>query len=143
MANQDTSETIFASEVEINGTIKTSGPVTFNGKLDGDLDSGGDVTIGKTARIKGHLNVESVSVAGEVAGNISAKERVEMLASAKVTGDVRAKRLKVEEGVSFVGRSDVNPSGAPVSSAASPSSASSAASAMPPIPGEPGGAGRK
>ena len=35
-----------------------------------------------------------------------------MKSSARVTGDIRAKRLSVEDGVTFIGRSEVNPSGA-------------------------------
>ncbi len=41
-----------------------------------------------------------------------------MKSSARVTGDIRAKRLSVEDGVTFVGRSEVNPSGSPISGAA-------------------------
>jgi len=38
-----------------------------------------------------------------------------MKSTARVTGDIRAKRLSVEDGVTFVGRSEVNPSGSPIS----------------------------
>lgn len=138
MANHDTTETVITSDVEINGTIKTSGSIEFNGKLEGDLHSGGHAVIGQGARIKGHLSVESARVSGDVAGNVTAKERVELLASAKVSGDIKAKRLKVEDGVTFVGRSDVNPSGASVSPSMS-SPPPSSAPAMPPKPGEAGG----
>ena len=102
-----------SSEVEITGTVKTSGNIQIDGKLSGDLDCTGDATIGKTASIKGNLNVNSISVAGAVTGNIMAKDRIEMKSSARVQGDIKAKRLAVEDGVSFVGKSEVNPSGGP------------------------------
>ena len=48
-------------------------------------------------------------------GNITAKDRIEMKSSARVTGDIKSKRLAVEDGVTFIGRSEVNPSASPIS----------------------------
>jgi cytoskeletal protein CcmA (bactofilin family) len=70
--------------------------------------------IGKEAKIKGNLVVNSVSIEGSIQGNITAKDRIEMKSSARVTGDIKSKRLSVEDGVTFVGRSEVNPSGIPI-----------------------------
>lgn len=104
-------ETLIAADVEITGTIKTNGSIQFNGKLEGDLHCDGNTTIGKTASVKGNLFVDSISLEGSVTGNITAKDRIQMLATAKVHGDIKAKRLTVEDGVTFIGRSEVNPSG--------------------------------
>ena len=117
MESQEISETIIAADVEITGTIKTSGSVQFNGKLEGDLHCDGDTTIGKSATIKGNLVVDSVSLEGTINGNITAKDRIQMLATARINGDIKAKRLTVEDGVTFIGRSEVNPSGQPVGGA--------------------------
>ncbi len=135
MESNSASETIIASEVEIVGTVKTSGSVQFNGKLEGDLQSEGDVTIGKSAEMKGSLDVNSISIAGTINGNITAKDRIEMLASARVHGDIKAKRLTVEDGVTFVGRSEVNPTGEPSTTAAPPTYSPGAA---PPKTGDTG-----
>jgi len=107
----NTQETVIASDVQITGTIKTSGSVQFHGKLDGELISEGDVTIGKDADIKGNISANAVAMSGSIKGNISAKDRIQMLSTARVLGDIKAKRLTVEDGVTFVGRSEVNPSG--------------------------------
>jgi cytoskeletal protein CcmA (bactofilin family) len=85
-----------------------------DGKLDGDLTCSGDATIGKSSTIKGNLTVNSIVVEGAINGNITAKDRIELKSTARVTGDIRAKRLSVEDGVTFVGKSEVNPSGSPV-----------------------------
>lgn len=104
-------DTVIDAQVEIIGKIKSNGPIQIDGRLDGDLECTGDVTIGKTAQIKGNLYANTISVAGTVSGNISAKDRIEMKSSAKITGDVKSKRLTVEDGVTFIGKSEVNPSG--------------------------------
>ncbi|MBN1269280.1 MAG: polymer-forming cytoskeletal protein [Kiritimatiellae bacterium] len=106
-------ESVIDSQVEIVGTVKTAGSLRIDGKLQGDLQCGGDATIGKSANIKGNLNVNSVTIAGTVNGNVSAKDRIEMKSSARVMGDIKSKRLAVEDGVTFVGKSEVNPSGMP------------------------------
>jgi cytoskeletal protein CcmA (bactofilin family) len=122
MENTASTQTVVSSEVEITGTVKSSGSIRIDGKLDGDLNCTGDATIGNSANIKGNMNVNSVSIAGTVNGNITAKDRIEMKSSARVMGDIKAKRLAVEDGVTFVGKSEVNPSG----SAAAPAAGGSA-----------------
>ena len=48
-------------------------------------------------------------VRGKVNGNINAKEKIEIKAKAEVFGDIRATKLAIEEGVTFVGKTEVNP----------------------------------
>ncbi|MGD9874849.1 MAG: polymer-forming cytoskeletal protein [Kiritimatiellia bacterium] len=117
MDNNATAQSIIDAQVEITGTIKSAGSIKIDGKLKGDLQCDGDATIGKSAVITGNLTVNSVAVAGSVTGNITAKDRIQMQASARVMGDIKSKRLHVEDGVTFVGKSEVNPSGGPASSA--------------------------
>lgn len=117
MDNVTASQTVISSDVEIVGTIKTTGSIQINGKLEGDLHSEGDATIGKSAQIKGSLHANSIIIAGSINGNMIAKDRIQMQATARVNGDIKSKRLSVEDGVTFVGRSEVNPSGQPIAAA--------------------------
>lgn len=109
---------VIGKDMEITGTIKSAGPVRIDGKLDGELVCAGDVQIGKTASIKGNIQTNSVVVEGTINGNIDAKDKIDMKSSARVSGDIKAKRLAVEDGVTFMGRSEVNPGGAPAAPAA-------------------------
>ena len=109
--NASTPQSVIAAEVEITGTVKTSGSIRIDGKLDGELNCGGDAVIGKSATLKGNLTVNSASIAGAINGNIMARDRIEMKSSARVMGDIKAKRLAVEDGVTFLGKADVNPGG--------------------------------
>ena len=115
MDNNETPQSVISTEVEITGTIKSSGSVRIDGKLEGELHCSGDAVIGKSAQIKGNLVVNSVSIEGSVQGNVTAQDRIEMKSTARLNGDIRAKRLSVEDGVSFIGRSEVNSSGSPLS----------------------------
>lgn len=111
MSSTPAGQSVITSDVEITGAVKSAGSVRMEGKLDGDIVCSGEAVIGKTAKIKGTISASSVSIEGTVNGTVSAKDKVEMKASAHITGDVKSKRLAVEDGVTFVGRSDVNPSG--------------------------------
>ena len=113
MANE-THESVIGSDVEIIGTIKSSGSVRLDGKLDGELLCGGNAILGKSAQVKGNVSATSVSIEGKINGNILAKDKIEMKATATVNGDIKARRLSVEDGVTFVGRSEVNPNAQPV-----------------------------
>jgi cytoskeletal protein CcmA (bactofilin family) len=48
-------------------------------------------------------------VRGKINGNIVAKEKIEIKTKAELFGDIRASKLSVEEGVTFVGKTEVNP----------------------------------
>jgi cytoskeletal protein CcmA (bactofilin family) len=112
MAENAQTHSFITSDVEVIGTIKSSSAIRLDGKLEGELHCESDVAIGKTAVIKGNLEVNSITVAGTINGNITARDKIELKSTAKLLGDIKAKRLSVEDGVTFVGRSEVNPTGA-------------------------------
>jgi cytoskeletal protein CcmA (bactofilin family) len=103
------SKNILNSDVELKGTLKFSGELTFDGKLDGDISSEGSLNLGDNAVVKGNINVNTVTVRGKINGNISAREKIDIKSKTEMFGDIRAPKLVVEEGVTFVGKSEVNP----------------------------------
>ncbi|WFB37327.1 polymer-forming cytoskeletal protein [Kiritimatiellota bacterium B12222] len=107
-------QSLISSEVEIIGTIKSSGSLQIEGRVEGEILSEGDVLIGKSGSVKGNLKVNSVTLSGTVQGNIEAKDRIALKSTARLLGDIKAKRLSVEDGVTFVGKSEVNPTGQPI-----------------------------
>jgi len=107
--NNNNSKNVLNTDVEIKGTLKFSGELTFDGKLDGDISSEGALTLGDNAVVKGTLDVGSVVVRGKITGNIIAKDKIDIKAKTELFGDIRAAKLVIEEGVTFVGKSEVNP----------------------------------
>src|SRR5438093_1523825 len=65
------SQSVISNEVEITGTIRSSGSLQIDGKLEGELHCGGDAVIGKSANIKGNLAVNSATIEGEIDGEIA------------------------------------------------------------------------
>lgn len=105
---------ILASDVEITGTLKFENELIFDGKLDGEILSEGVLTLGKNAHVKGEIKTKAVTVHGTVNGNISVSERCELKASSQLTGDLKAMRIVIEEGATFIGKSEVTSSKTPV-----------------------------
>ena len=97
------------SEVEIKGNLKFAGQLTFEGKLEGEIQSDGTLHLGDSAVINGNINMNSVVVRGKINGNVTAKDKVDIKAKTELFGDVTAAKLTIEEGVTFVGKTDVNP----------------------------------
>ena len=103
------SKNVLNSDVEIRGTLKFAGELTFDGKVEGDINSDGVLNLGDNANIKGTIDVGSVVVRGKITGNVIAKDKIELKAKTELFGDVRAAKLVIEEGVTFVGKTEVNP----------------------------------
>ena len=103
------SKNVLASDVEIKGNLKFSGELTFDGKLDGEVQTDGVLNLGDSAIINGNVSAQSVVVRGKMNGNINAKEKIEIKAKTELFGDIRASKLVIEEGVTYVGKTEVNP----------------------------------
>lgn len=125
------SKNVLNSDVEVKGTLKFSGELTFDGKLDGDINSDGMLNLGDNAVVKGTIDVGSVVVRGKITGNIIAKEKIDLKSKTELFGDIRAAKLVIEEGVTFVGKTEVNPN--KVSPTAPPRSGEPAKPAAPAI----------
>ncbi|HXB59471.1 MAG TPA: polymer-forming cytoskeletal protein [Candidatus Acidoferrales bacterium] len=104
-----TSKNVLGSDVEIKGNIKFAGELAFDGKLDGEIHTDGTLHLGDSAVINGNISAQSVIVRGKINGNITAKEKIEIKGKTELFGDIRAAKLAVEEGVTFVGKTEVNP----------------------------------
>ncbi len=122
---------VLSSDVEIKGTVKFSNDLVVDGKIEGEITSDGNLTVGENARLKAEIKTATVVVYGKVHGNLTATDRVELKASAEVVGDIKAKTLAIEAGAIFVGKSTV---GTPAQAPASATPAQPAAKAAAPAP---------
>src|SRR2546423_13240302 len=69
---------ILSSDVEIKGSIKFQKELLIDGKVEGDINSDGILTIGENADIRGEVKTKSINVYGKVHGNITVAERCEL-----------------------------------------------------------------
>jgi cytoskeletal protein CcmA (bactofilin family) len=104
------SKNILASDVELTGTLKFETELIFDGKMEGEILSEGVLTLGKNAVVKGEIRTKSVTIHGTVNGNVTVQERCELKSNAELLGDLKAMRIIIEEGATFIGHSEVTPS---------------------------------
>src|SRR6266567_5578925 len=98
---------ILSSDVEIKGSIKFQKELLIDGKVEGDINSDGTLTVGENAEIRGEIKTKSITVYGKVHGNITVAERCELKSKCVLQGDLKAARLIIEEGATFIGKSEV------------------------------------
>lgn len=107
--SENPSQNILSSDVELKGNLRFTGELTFDGKLEGEIATDGVLNLGDNAVINGNVSVGSIIVRGKVNGTITASDKIEIKAGTELFGDIRACKLTIEEGVTFVGKSEVNP----------------------------------
>ncbi|HJP85722.1 MAG TPA: polymer-forming cytoskeletal protein [Gemmatimonadaceae bacterium] len=91
-------ESVIAAGLTIDGKIEGAGHVRIAGRFKGDVNVDGDLTIEPGAKIIGSVRADTVTIGGELEGNIDAASRVELLSSGILTGDLKAGSLTVASG---------------------------------------------
>jgi cytoskeletal protein CcmA (bactofilin family) len=111
---KDTGElTAFLDEAcQIDGKFTFSGTVMINGRLHGEIHSNDTLIVGEKGVINASIRAGVVLISGEVIGNVEGVERVELRAGARVSGDVEAPIVVVDEGVMFDGHCRMTRAGA-------------------------------
>lgn len=126
-----TSKNVLANDVEIKGSIKFSHDLIIDGKIEGEVSSDGALTVGENALIKGEIKTRAVTLFGKVEGNITVQERCELKSNAVLVGDVSASTLSIEEGATFLGRSQVGKAAASGGGGSKPGGAASSGGSRP------------
>ena len=105
-SSSSTNVTYIADDCEIKGDIASQGNARIDGKVEGTIRIAGDLVIGQGAVVKANIEAKTISVAGEIHGNVKAKELLELASSARLYGDVKSKQLKIDQGARFIGSSN-------------------------------------
>ncbi len=127
--------------VLIKGELSGSEDLTIEGQVEGKIELRQNVlTIGPNARIKAEVSAKAVIVQGEVHGNVTATEKVDIRDAGSVEGDVSAPRVAIAEGAHFRGSIDMQQrTGAPKSGGDKPAVEPKPATSAPaPAAGTPG-----
>ena len=103
--NEDFSiNTIVGPGTSVSGDIESGGFTRVDGNVMGDLTAKGRVVIGERARMKSNVSGTFVTIGGVVFGNILASERLIVLSTGLVMGDIITRRIEAGEGCLIHGR---------------------------------------
>lgn len=96
--SRDTRESLIAHEITIEGKIEGAGHVRIAGRFTGDVNVQGNLAVESGAKVTGGVRAGTVTIGGEVEGNIESAKQVELLATGILTGDLKAASLTVAAG---------------------------------------------
>jgi cytoskeletal protein CcmA (bactofilin family) len=124
----DEGASVLGAGSSFEGLLVFRGRVRVDGELTGEIAGQGLLVLGARARARARIEVDELIVAGEIEGDVRARQRVELLATGVIRGDVEAPRLVIAEGGRLLGRCTTGPA------------ARAASAATPPLPrpGHPG-----
>jgi cytoskeletal protein CcmA (bactofilin family) len=100
--------TVIGEGLTIEGDLASEEEVVVNGALRGKLTTTDAVSVGSTGVVEADITGSSLSVAGQVTGDVNASERVDLQAGGRLIGDVKASRLTIADGASFKGNVDMD-----------------------------------
>jgi cytoskeletal protein CcmA (bactofilin family) len=121
--------------VVIKGELNGSEDLTIEGHVEGTIQLREHVlTIGPNGRIKAQVFAKSVIVLGEVTGNVTASDKVDIRDNGSVDGDIISPRVAIAEGAHFRGSVDMQRKGGAPAQPAKPAVAATQPAAAPQAP---------
>jgi cytoskeletal protein CcmA (bactofilin family) len=89
---------IIGPGMKVVGDCLSDGTIRIEGQVEGSVKAAKSVVIGKEGAVLGDVVTQDAIVAGRVNGSVSAESRVELQATCRVQGDIRSRRIKLDEG---------------------------------------------
>jgi cytoskeletal protein CcmA (bactofilin family) len=138
-AERPSERAIIGPSITIKGDVTGEEDLLIQGRVEGKVDlAQHNVTVGANGRIKANIFGRSVTVEGEVDGDLHAEEQIAIRKSGRVRGNISAPRVTIEDGAMFKGSIEMERKPAP-RPAVGPGGAV-VASPAPPVAGAPGSA---
>jgi len=103
----DDNITLLAKGVVLKGEIHVEGTVRIDGRLDGDIQTKGQVIIGEDGLVQGTITAGTVVSSGRIKAKVLANERVHLMKTATLIGEVLTPILILEEGAKLQGVTDM------------------------------------
>jgi cytoskeletal protein CcmA (bactofilin family) len=90
---------------EFKGVLSFDGTIRVDGKVEGEVISKDTLIAGDEAFLQGEITVGTIISSGKIVGNVTASQKVHILAPGNVQGNIKTPKLIIEEGVTFDGQS--------------------------------------
>lgn len=103
----DDNITLLAKGVVLKGEIHVEGTVRIDGRLDGDLETKGQVIVGEDGLVQGTITAGTLISSGRIKANVLATESVQLLKTATLIGEVHTPVLMIEAGAKLQGMTDM------------------------------------
>ncbi|MFP4441834.1 MAG: polymer-forming cytoskeletal protein [Spirochaetia bacterium] len=107
LKNYPKATTRFGAETSFKGVLRFTESVRISGRFEGQIHSTGFLYIEETAEVWADITAGIIIIGGTVHGDVEATERLEMLPTGKIYGNVRTVKLRIADGVVFEGKCEM------------------------------------
>lgn len=94
---------VLAKGLLLSGQLEGEGNIKILGTVKGKIMLNGDCHVDQQGQVDGDIEAENIFLAGKVTGNLAALNRVEILGTGQVHGDIRVPRISISDGASING----------------------------------------
>ena len=101
--NKSTMSSIIGPDLEVKGDIDIKGDLLIYGKVDGNINCEGLVTMAKGSIVQGYIKTKFADISGQIKGNLEVRQKASLSSTSILEGDLLASILVIEEGASFSG----------------------------------------
>ena len=99
MAHSSGGQTMVGQQISIEGKIKGNEDLVIEGSVKGSIElEGQHLTVGAKGQVEADIYADSVTISGTLVGNITAVDKVTITKDADFNGEIKAKRISVEDG---------------------------------------------
>ncbi|PJZ24255.1 cell division protein [Leptospira hartskeerlii] len=102
-----TISTVLGRGTHFSGILNFKKPLEISGEFQGEIESEGFLLVSEGAKVRANIKAGTVIVGGEITGNVIATQRLEMLPSGKVNGNIKTAKLQIADGVIFEGNCEM------------------------------------
>jgi cytoskeletal protein CcmA (bactofilin family) len=103
MKGSDKAMTFLGKKTVFEGKLKLGGSIRIDGHFKGEISGKSNLIVGEEAVIEADIYASYASISGEIHGNITAEQRVDIHAPGKVFGNIQSPSVVIDEGVIFEG----------------------------------------
>jgi cytoskeletal protein CcmA (bactofilin family) len=107
----DAAISLIAPGMNIVGDCETDGTIRIEGRVEGTIRAGKSVVVGRSGEVVGDIITQDAVVSGRVSGNIAADSRLELQSTCDIQGELRSRRVQLDEGARFNGQVHMEDSG--------------------------------
>lgn len=104
MAKKESSKSIIGENSFFQGKFYIPGELQLDGKFEGNTLFIDTLTVNKKGKAKSNIKANNVLIEGIVIGNITAKNSIMLISSAKILGNIRTPELNIQHGVILEGK---------------------------------------
>ncbi len=101
-------DTVIGTNITVDGEITGSDPVIVEGTVKGRIATEAALTVAEGGVVEADVETPEITVSGQVTGNITGGDRVEITAEGRMVGDIKAPRILIADGAGFKGHIDMD-----------------------------------